>query len=65
MSRKLVGDDDGVSGPCRAGDGGTSGIGCSIIPNVFGVIRGGRGRQLAVADFGPRVGVVAGQAAGS
>ena len=30
MNRRLVGDDDGVSGPCRAGDGGTSGIGRSF-----------------------------------
>ena len=102
MSRRLVGDDDGVSEPCRAGDGGTSGIGrgfpqwggddvagrfirgdrvsgiTSRVPtgmrtggdggvaghgSASGMIRDGRGRQWAVADFGPQVGVVAGQAA--
>ena len=39
-------------------DGGVSRHG-----SASGVIRGGRGRQRAGADFGPQVGVVAGQAA--
>ena len=72
MSRRLVGDDDGVSRPIWAGDGGVSGIirdllrggtGVSGHGSASGMIRGGRRRRFAVADLGPQVGVVAGQAA--
>ena len=48
------------TGMRTGGDGGVSGHG-----SASGMIRDGRGRQLAGADFGPQVGVVAGQAAES